>query len=72
MDDQGHALAAFPPGIKPGTNCKGGWVGSRGGLDGGGKISCPSGFDSCTVQTVVISYPGLFMFGRHNLNSKST
>jgi hypothetical protein len=32
-----HALAALPPGKRPGTNCIGGWVGPRASLDGCGK-----------------------------------
>jgi hypothetical protein len=28
-----HALAALPPGKRPGTHCIGGWVGPRTGLD---------------------------------------
>jgi hypothetical protein len=29
-----HAPAALPPGKRPGTQCIGGWVGPRAGLDG--------------------------------------
>jgi len=34
---QRHALAALPPGKRPGNHCVGGWVGPRAGLDGCGK-----------------------------------
>jgi hypothetical protein len=29
-----YALADLPPGKRPGTHCKGGWVGPRAGLNG--------------------------------------
>ena len=35
---QHHAPAALPPGKRPGTYCKGGWVGPRAGLDRCGKF----------------------------------
>jgi hypothetical protein len=38
-----------------GTNCIGGWVGSRAGLDGCGKCR-PKGFDPRTVQPVASHY----------------
>ena len=45
-----------PPRERPGTHCKGGWVGPRTGLDGYGK-PCPSlGFDPRTVQPVASRY----------------
>ena len=34
---QRHAPAALPTGKRPGTQCIGGWVGLRAGLDGCGK-----------------------------------
>ena len=37
MDYQHHAQAALPPGKKPGTQCKGGWVCLMAGSDGCGK-----------------------------------
>jgi hypothetical protein len=40
-----HALAALPPGKRPGTLCTGGQLGPRDGLDGWGK-SRPSGIRS--------------------------
>jgi len=38
------------PRERPGTNCIGGWVGPRAGLDGCGKSRPPPGFDPRTVQ----------------------
>jgi len=46
----------FYPRERPGTHCIGGWVGPRAGLDGGGKISLPPGFDPRTVQPVASRY----------------
>jgi hypothetical protein len=40
----------------PGTHCIGGLVGLRGGLDGWGKISRPTGFDPRTIQPAAIHY----------------
>jgi hypothetical protein len=37
VGSQLHALAALPPGKRPGIHCIGGWVGSKAGLDGCGK-----------------------------------
>jgi hypothetical protein len=34
VGSQLHALAALPPGNRPGTHCIGGWVGPRASLDG--------------------------------------
>jgi hypothetical protein len=34
---QRHAAAAVPPGKRLGTPCRGGWVGTRAGLEGCGK-----------------------------------
>ena len=34
VGSQLHALAALPPGKRPGTHCIGGWVGPRASLDG--------------------------------------
>jgi hypothetical protein len=34
VDGQRHAPAALPPGERPGTNCTGGWLGPRAGLEG--------------------------------------
>ena len=47
-----HAPVALPPGKRPGTNCIGGWVGPRAGLDGCGKSRPQPGFDPPTVQPV--------------------
>ena len=41
LGDQRHALAAMPPGKKPGIHCIGGWVGPRPGLDGYEKSNPP-------------------------------
>jgi hypothetical protein len=41
---------------KHGTQCIGGWVGSRASLDGGRKISPPPGFDPRTVQPIASRY----------------
>jgi hypothetical protein len=38
------------------TNCIGGWVGPRAGLDGCGKSRPPLGFDPQTVQPVASRY----------------
>ena len=37
LGGQRHALAALPPGKRPCSHCRGGWVGPRAGLDGCGK-----------------------------------
>jgi hypothetical protein len=39
-----------------GTNCIGGWVGLRAGLDGCGKSRPPPGFDPRTIQPVGSRY----------------
>ena len=44
-----HAPAALPPGKGPGTNCIGGCVGLKAGLNGGRKAPA-LGFYSRTVQ----------------------
>jgi hypothetical protein len=49
-----HAPAALAPGNMPGTHCTGGWVDSRGGMDGVRKITPLTGFDLRTVQLIVI------------------
>ena len=51
-----HALAALPPGKRPGTHCIGGSVGPRAGLDGCVKSGPPPGFDPQTVQPVASRY----------------
>jgi len=45
MSGQQHALAALYSRERPGTHFTGGWAGPRAGLDGGGGISSPPGFD---------------------------
>jgi hypothetical protein len=49
---QGHAAAASPPGKRPDTNCTGGWVSPRAGLDGCGKYRPPPEFDPWTFQAL--------------------
>ena len=44
------------PRERPGTRCKGGWVGPRVGLDGCGKSRRLPGFDPRTVQPVASRY----------------
>ena len=46
---------SLPP-VRHGTNCTGGWVGTRVGLDRCGKFRRPPGFDSRTVQPVASRY----------------
>jgi hypothetical protein len=52
---QHHDPAALPR-ERPGTHCKGCWVGPRAGLDGCGKPRPPPGFDPRTVQSVASCY----------------
>ena len=56
VDGQRHAPAALPPRKRPGTRCTGGWVGTRAGLDGCGKIGPNRGFDPRTFQHVASRY----------------
>ena len=51
-----RAPAALPPGKGPGTQFTRGWVGTRPGLDGFGKISPPSEFEPRAVQSVASRY----------------
>jgi len=44
------------PQERPGTDCIGGWVGPRAGLDGRGKSHPPPGFDLRTIQSVKSRY----------------
>jgi hypothetical protein len=44
------------PRERPGTYCKGGWLGPRGGLDSCGKSHPQPGFDPRTVQPVASRY----------------
>ena len=53
---QGHALAALPPGKRPGNHCIGGWVRTRAGLDGCRKTQTPPGFDPRIIQPVASRY----------------
>ena len=56
VDGQRHALAALPPGQRPGTHCIGGWVGHRTGLDGCRNSRPPPGLDPRTAQPVASRY----------------
>jgi len=58
MGGQCHAPAALHPGKRPGTYRIEGWVGSRAGLDGCGKISPLPGFDPRTVHPAASRYTG--------------
>jgi hypothetical protein len=51
-----HAPAVLPPRNRPGTNCIGGWIGPRAGLDSCEKSRPPPGFDPRTVQPVASRY----------------
>jgi len=50
------ATAAFSPGKRPGTHCKGGWVGPKAGLEGWEKFRPKMEFDPRTIQPVVGGY----------------
>jgi len=52
---QRHAPAVLPREI-PGTDCIGGWVGLRAGLDRCGKCRPPPKFDPRTAQPVASRY----------------
>ena len=56
VGDQCPALAALPPGKRPGTHCTGRWVDPRAGLDKYEKSSPSPGFDSRTTQHVTSRY----------------
>ena len=56
VDVQRHALAALPPGKRPGDKRTGNWVGPRTGLDGNGKSRPTQGLDPRTVQPVANRY----------------
>ena len=55
VGDQHHATAGLAKGKRTGTHCKGGWVGSRVGLELA-KNMAPKGFDPRTVQAVTSRY----------------
>jgi hypothetical protein len=55
---QHQAPAALYSRERPGTQCTGGWVGPRAGLDRRRKSRPPRGFDPRTVQTVASHYIG--------------
>ena len=52
---QQHAPTSLYPRERPGTQCTGGCMGPKAGLDGR-KIALPPGFDPQTVQPVVSRY----------------
>ena len=58
VDDQRHAPAALPPDKKPFTRCTGCWVGTRDGLDRGGK-SRPAAIRSPDRPTRSYTYYGM-------------
>ena len=53
---QRHTPAALPPGNKPGTHFKGGWVGPKSRSGWMRKVSPIPGFDPLTVQPVASRY----------------
>jgi hypothetical protein len=53
---QRHVSAALRPGIRSGTHCVGGLVGTKTGLDGRGKSRPQPGFDPRTVQPIRSHY----------------
>ena len=55
VSGQQDAQAALYPRERPSTNCKGGWVGLRAGLDGAENL-VPTGIRSQTVRRVVSRY----------------
>jgi hypothetical protein len=59
----GWAVNATPrplyPRQRPGTHCRGGWVGPRVGLDGCWKSRPPPGFNPRTVQPIASRYTDL-------------
>jgi hypothetical protein len=57
VSGQRHSLPLYPQ-ERPRTHCIEGWVGPTAGLDGCGKSHPPPGFDSQTVKSVAIRYPG--------------
>jgi len=55
VSGQQHAPAALYPRGRTGTDCTGGWVGPRAGLDRAENL-VPTGIRSWTVQPVVSRY----------------
>jgi hypothetical protein len=45
VGSQLHDLAALPPGKRPDTHCREGWLGREAGLDGCTKYQSPPGFN---------------------------
>jgi len=65
VGSQSHSSDALPPGNRPGTQCKGGWVGLKDGLDMCGKSRPPPGFDTRTVQPVASRYTDCAIMALH-------
>ena len=63
------APAALPPRKRPGTNCTGGRVEPRAGLEAYGKSRPTSGFDPRTVQPVAYRYTD-YAIPSHRTNIK--
>ena len=61
-----HAPAALPSGKRTGTQCIGGGVGPRAGLDGWGKSRPPLGFNPRTVQPVASRYTDYAILAHRN------
>jgi hypothetical protein len=55
-DGSRHAAAALYPRERPGTNCKGGWVGTRAGVDRCEKSRPTPEFDPRAAQPVASHY----------------
>ena len=60
----------FYPRERPGTQCVGGWLGSRAGLEGCGKSHPTPGFDPWTVQSVAQSLYRLSYRGPNNIRTQ--
>jgi hypothetical protein len=56
VSGQRHTPAALPPGKRPSTHCRGGWVGPQGRSGRVRKILPPPGFNPQTVQPVASHY----------------
>ena len=66
-----HAPALLPPGKRPVTDCTGGWVGPRAGLDGCGNLA-PNGIRSpdlpaCSELLYRLRHPGRGIVVTHRI-----